>query len=81
MVTPTRDEFIAAAGRGNLIPVYRELLADSDTGVASSLVRLAGDAALRARMQQHLRADPPRQDWTSTVAATVAEYRRAGAPG
>jgi glycosyltransferase involved in cell wall biosynthesis len=57
------------------------VLADSDRGVADALARLAGDAALRARMARHLRAEPPRQDWTSTVAATVAEYRRAGAPG
>ena len=35
MFTPSRDEFIAAAGRGNLIPVYRELLADSDTPVSA----------------------------------------------
>jgi anthranilate synthase component 1 len=35
MYTPSRDEFIAAAGRGNLIPVYRELLADSDTPVSA----------------------------------------------
>ncbi|HVK89762.1 MAG TPA: chorismate-binding protein [Kofleriaceae bacterium] len=35
MYTPSRDEFIAAAGRGNLIPVYRELLADGDTPVSA----------------------------------------------
>src|SRR5512139_546280 len=35
MYTPSRDEFVAAAGRGNLIPVYRELLADSDTPVSA----------------------------------------------
>ena len=35
MFTPSREEFIAAAGRGNLIPVYRELLADSDTPVSA----------------------------------------------
>ncbi len=57
------------------------LLADSDEGVAQALARLAGEPALRARMHEHLRQDPPRQDWTSTVAATIAEYRRAGAPG
>jgi len=33
--TPSRDEFIAAAARGNLIPVYRELLADGDTPVSA----------------------------------------------
>ena len=35
MYTPSREEFIAAAGKGNLIPVYRELLADSDTPVSA----------------------------------------------
>ncbi len=35
MYTPTREEFVAAAARGNLIPVYRELLADSDTPVSA----------------------------------------------
>jgi len=35
MFTPSRDEFIAAAGKGNLIPVYRELLADGDTPVSA----------------------------------------------
>jgi anthranilate synthase component 1 len=33
--TPTRDEFVAAAAHGNLIPVYRELLADGDTPVSA----------------------------------------------
>src|SRR4029079_1116434 len=33
--TPTREEFVAAAARGNLIPVYRELLADGDTPVSA----------------------------------------------
>jgi len=35
MYTPSRDEFVAAAARGNLIPVYRELLADGDTPVSA----------------------------------------------
>ena len=35
MYTPTREEFVAAAARGNLIPVYRELLADGDTPVSA----------------------------------------------
>src|SRR5947208_1900380 len=33
--TPTRDEFVAAAARGTLIPVSRELLADGDTPVSA----------------------------------------------
>ncbi|GAB4559146.1 MAG: anthranilate synthase component I [Haliangiales bacterium] len=32
---PSRDAFLAAATRGNLIPVYRELVADSDTPVSA----------------------------------------------
>nr|HEX4313203.1 chorismate-binding protein [Kofleriaceae bacterium] len=35
MYTPTREDFVAAAARGNLIPVYRELLADGDTPVSA----------------------------------------------
>ena len=33
--TPSREDFVAAAARGNLIPVYRELLADGDTPVSA----------------------------------------------
>ncbi len=43
MYTPSRDEFIAAAERGNLIPVYRELLADGDTPVSAYAALGAGD--------------------------------------
>jgi anthranilate synthase component 1 len=43
MYTPSRDEFVAAAGRGNLIPVYRELLADSDTPVSAYAALGAGE--------------------------------------
>ena len=32
---PLRDEFVSAASRGNLIPVYREILADGDTPVSA----------------------------------------------
>src|SRR5512144_490560 len=41
MFHPTQDEFVAAAQTGNLIPVYRELLADGDTPV-SAYAALAG---------------------------------------
>jgi anthranilate synthase component 1 len=41
--TPTRAEFITAASRGNLIPVYRELLADSDTPVSAYAALGAGE--------------------------------------
>ena len=43
MYTPSRDEFVAAAQRGNLIPVYRELLADSDTPVSAYAALGAGE--------------------------------------
>ncbi|MDQ3369677.1 MAG: chorismate-binding protein [Myxococcota bacterium] len=43
MFTPSRDEFVAAAGRGNLIPVYRELLADGDTPVSAYAALGAGE--------------------------------------
>ncbi|MBA3463975.1 MAG: anthranilate synthase component I, partial [Deltaproteobacteria bacterium] len=42
MFTPSRDEFIAAAQKGNLIPVYRELLADADTPVSAYAALGAG---------------------------------------
>jgi anthranilate synthase component I len=35
MVSPSREEFIVRAGRGNLIPVYREILADMETPVSA----------------------------------------------
>ncbi len=41
--TPTRAEFITAALKGNLIPVYRELLADSDTPVSAYAALGAGE--------------------------------------
>src|SRR5512139_752878 len=43
MYTPSREEFVAAAARGNLIPVYRELLADSDTPVSAYAALGAGE--------------------------------------
>jgi anthranilate synthase component 1 len=44
MVTPDRDEFLTRAQRGNLIPVYREILADRLTPV-SAYEKLTGMAA------------------------------------
>jgi len=41
--TPSREEFVAAAARGNLIPVYRELLADGDTPVSAYAALGGGD--------------------------------------
>src|SRR5947209_13436061 len=39
--TPDADDFRAAATRGNLVPVFRELLADGDTPV-SAFAKLEG---------------------------------------
>jgi len=54
------------------------LLADSDVALAAALARLAGDDALRAGIRAHLLATPPAQDWSGVLAATLAEYQRAG---
>ncbi|HEV7559425.1 MAG TPA: anthranilate synthase component I, partial [Kofleriaceae bacterium] len=43
MYTPSRAEFVAAADKGNLIPVYRELLADGDTPVSAYAALGAGE--------------------------------------
>ncbi len=43
MYTPSREEFVAAAAHGNLIPVYRELLADGDTPVSAYAALGAGE--------------------------------------
>ncbi len=42
-VYPTRDQFREAAKRGNLIPVFREIMADSDTPVSAYAKLGAGD--------------------------------------
>ena len=36
-IHPTEEEFIARAGHGGLIPVYREILADLETPVSAFL--------------------------------------------
>ncbi|MES1227037.1 MAG: anthranilate synthase component I, partial [Armatimonadota bacterium] len=41
MITPTREQFIEKAREGNLIPVYREILADRLTPV-SAFEKIAG---------------------------------------
>jgi anthranilate synthase component 1 len=43
MYHPSRDEFVAAAAQGNLIPVYRELCADADTPVSAYAALGGGD--------------------------------------
>ena len=35
MITPTEKEFLKLAERGNLVPVYREILADTETPVSA----------------------------------------------
>ncbi len=35
MITPSKEEFLELAGRGNLIPVYCEILADAETPVSA----------------------------------------------
>jgi glycogen synthase len=57
------------------------LLEPSDVEAARGLARLAADTEARERMRAHLLSTRPRQDWGSVVRATLAEYRRAGAPG
>ena len=43
MYTPTLYEFVKKAGEGNLIPVYREIIADVDTPVSAFMkLRQAG---------------------------------------
>ena len=37
MYVPSEEEFHRLAGRGNIIPVYREVLADMDTPVSAFL--------------------------------------------
>src|SRR5215471_11992063 len=37
MVTPSREEFVAKSRTGNLVPVYREILADTETPVSAFL--------------------------------------------
>jgi len=41
MTSPTRDQFIEKAKQGNLIPVWREVLADMETPV-SAFRKIAG---------------------------------------
>ena len=43
MYHPSRDDFVAAAAHGNLIPVYRELCADADTPVSAYAALGQGD--------------------------------------
>jgi anthranilate synthase component 1 len=37
MYTPTKKEFIAKAREGNLIPVYKEIMADMETPLSAFL--------------------------------------------
>lgn len=42
MIHPSKEEFLARAKRGNLIPVYREILADMETPV-SAFIKICED--------------------------------------
>ena len=55
------------------------LLGASDVHLAGALARLATDDTLRRRIRHHNLTTPPTQDWAGVLAATLAEYRRAGA--
>src|SRR4051812_15021644 len=41
--TPTAGDFVALAARGNLVPVFREILADTETPVSAFLKVARGD--------------------------------------
>jgi anthranilate synthase component 1 len=43
--TPSVADFLELAGRGNLVPVYREILADTETPVSAFLKTTRGDHA------------------------------------
>jgi anthranilate synthase component 1 len=45
MIRPTLEEFRARARQGNLIPIYREIVADLDTPVSAFLKLLQGEHA------------------------------------
>ena len=42
-IKPDRDRFQELAGQGNIVPVYREVLADTDTPV-SAYLKLRGES-------------------------------------
>jgi anthranilate synthase component 1 len=48
MISPSREEFIEKARQGNLIPVYREILADLETPVSAFLKVTAGGEGVQA---------------------------------
>ena len=60
------------------IVVGEALLGDISV-LVERLSALVSDRALRERMTAYNLAHPPEQDWGRVVAATLAEYRRAGA--
>jgi anthranilate synthase component 1 len=61
MVSPTREEFTEKARLGNLIPVYREILADLETPV-SAFLKLTGDRPEDAGITHASRGYPRRGD-------------------
>lgn len=56
-------------------------LVGHDDDLGTTVAGLAADPGRLAALQDRLRAVPPRQDWSTTVTATLAEYTRAGAAG
>ncbi|MGL4177382.1 MAG: glycosyltransferase [Dermatophilaceae bacterium] len=56
------------------------VLADTDAGLAAALSTLAADDEARVAMSRAVREARARHDWSEVVQATLAEYRRAGAP-
>ncbi|MGL5817094.1 MAG: glycosyltransferase [Phycicoccus sp.] len=56
------------------------LLADTDAGLSSAVAELAADDTRRRTLRRHLLAASTRHGWPAVVRATLAEYRRAGAP-
>ncbi len=58
-LSPTREEFHALAGRGNLVPVFAELAADLDTPLSAFLRLRPGPYEEEdARLADEMRADP-----------------------
>src|SRR5438876_8908128 len=54
MVSPTLEQFVARSQHGNLIPVYREILADLETPV-SAFLKVAGAGSRSERPAPNLK--------------------------
>ncbi len=71
----------AASGIAEFVePGLGGVLVDNDDALAEAIAALARDRVALERMRQHnSTTEPSRFGWESVVAATVAEYARAGA--